>query len=219
MERIELRPVDGVHITTPVDNSSDLLLLDEGLVRRWGIVGSAGEFPVVPCGVALEGSTVDVLRAEHGFSSLVEIHERGASHRVLFDARVTPDGLIADLDRMGIDPATFEAIVLSHGHFDHVMGLEGLARRLGERRMPLLLHPDFWSRRRIASPTRSFALPAPGRAGIQDAGFDIVEGAAPSFLLWTGPCWSPVRWSGPATSRRGSPRTRRGGTGRGCRIR
>lgn len=183
MEQITLRPVDGVHITTLVDNCSDLLLPDEGLVRRWGIVGTAGEFPVVPCGVAESGSTVDVLRAEHGFSSLVEIHDAGTAHRVLFDAGVTPEGLVANLDRLGIDPATFEAVVLSHGHFDHVMGLEGLARRVGVRRLPLVLHPDFWSQRRVASPAGTFDLPTVGRAGLAAAGFEVVEGAAPSFLL------------------------------------
>ena len=44
MQRIRLEPVDGVHVTTIVDNSSDVLLPDEGLVRRWGPVGTAGLF-------------------------------------------------------------------------------------------------------------------------------------------------------------------------------
>jgi len=34
---ISLREVDGVHVTTLMDNSRDVLLPDEGgLVRRWG---------------------------------------------------------------------------------------------------------------------------------------------------------------------------------------
>jgi hypothetical protein len=71
MERIMLEPVDGVEVTTVVDNSSDVLMPDEGLVRRWGPVGTAGEIPVIPTELAEGGKTVDFLRAEHGFSEPV----------------------------------------------------------------------------------------------------------------------------------------------------
>ena len=162
MERITLEPVDGVDVTTVVDNSSDVLMPDEGLVRRWGLVGTAGEIPVIPTELAEGGKTVDFLRAEHGFSALIEVWAGGGRRRVLFDAGITPDGLIGNLDRLAISPDTFEAVVLSHGHFDHVMGLDGLARRLGPRNLPLLLHPDFWTRRRIVTPGGgAWELPMP----------------------------------------------------------
>lgn len=183
MERIPLEPVDAVHVTTLVDNSSDVLLPDEGLVRRWGPVGSAGPLPVIPGELAEGGKTVDFLRAEHGFSALVEVHTGGQRHRVLFDAGITPDGLIGNLDRLAISPDTFEAVVLSHGHFDHVMGLEGVAKRIGPRNLPVLLHPDFWTRRRIVTPGGAFELPVPSRASIEGAGFLVVEDTQPSFLL------------------------------------
>ncbi len=184
METITLTPVDGVDITTVVDNSSDVLMPDEGLVRRWGPVGTAGQIPVIPSEMAEGGKTVDFLRAEHGFSALVEVRAGGRTRRVLFDAGITPDGLIGNLDRLAISPDTFEAVVLSHGHFDHVMGLDGLARRLGRTGMPLLLHPDFWTRRRIVTPGGgAWELPMPSRVGVEGAGFTIVEDRRPSFLL------------------------------------
>jgi 7,8-dihydropterin-6-yl-methyl-4-(beta-D-ribofuranosyl)aminobenzene 5'-phosphate synthase len=181
--QITLRPVAGVRITTLMDNSSDALLPDEGLVRRWGMFGSAGPLPIVPNGMSLDGKSVDFLRAEHGFSALIEVDDDSGRRRVLFDAGVTPDGLIGNLDRLGIEPDTFEAIVFSHGHFDHVMGLDGVARRLGRRNMPVLLHPDFWTRRRIAGPDGAFEFPTPSRSAIEGAGFAVVEDRAPSFLL------------------------------------
>ena len=101
---------------------------------------------------------------------MVEVRVGGRQRRLLFDAGITPDGLIGNLDRLAISPDTFEAIVLSHGHFDHVMGLDGLARRLGARGMPLLLHPDFWTRRRIVTPTGACELPLPSRRGIEGRG-------------------------------------------------
>jgi 7,8-dihydropterin-6-yl-methyl-4-(beta-D-ribofuranosyl)aminobenzene 5'-phosphate synthase len=181
--RISLQPVDGVHVTTLIDNSSDVLLPDEGLVRRWGLAGTAGPLPIIPGGMAGEGRTVDFLRAEHGFSALVEVHAGGRTRRVLFDAGGTPDGLTANLDRLALSPDTFEAIVFSHGHFDHVMGLDGLAHRLGPRNLPVLIHPDFWTRRRVATPNGALELPTPSRAAIEGAGFTIVEDRHPSFLL------------------------------------
>lgn len=172
-----------MHVTTVMDNSCDALLPDVGLVRRWGLAGSAGELPVLPSELALDGSNVDMLRAEHGFSALVEVRHRGRTRRVLFDAGVTPDGVIGNLDRLALSPDTFEAIVLSHGHFDHVVGLQGLAGRLGARRLPIVLHPDFWTRRRLAGPDRSFELPTPSRAAIEGAGFAVIEERQASFLL------------------------------------
>jgi 7,8-dihydropterin-6-yl-methyl-4-(beta-D-ribofuranosyl)aminobenzene 5'-phosphate synthase len=185
MERVTLELVDSVEVTTVVDNSSDVLMPDEGgLVRRWGPVGTAGPIPVIPTEMAEGGKSVDFLRAEHGFSALIEVYRAGRQRRVLFDAGITPDGLIGNLDRMGISPESFEAVVLSHGHFDHVMGLDGLARRLGRTNMPVLLHPDFWTRRRIVTPGGgAWELPMPSRSGIEDAGFAIIEDRQPSFLL------------------------------------
>jgi 7,8-dihydropterin-6-yl-methyl-4-(beta-D-ribofuranosyl)aminobenzene 5'-phosphate synthase len=181
METITLEPVDALRITTLVDNATDALLASGERVRRFGL-GDAAHLPV-PTEMAAGGKTFDALRAEHGFSALVEVSAGGRDRRVLFDTGVTPDGLVANLDRLGLAPDTFEAVVLSHGHFDHVMGLDGLARRLGARHVPLLLHPDFWTQRRLALPNGAFELPLPSRSGIEAAGFAVVEDRQPSLLL------------------------------------
>jgi 7,8-dihydropterin-6-yl-methyl-4-(beta-D-ribofuranosyl)aminobenzene 5'-phosphate synthase len=180
---LNLEPVDRVDVTTLVDNTADMLLPDVGPVRRWGLSGTSGPLPVAPSGVSFGGSTLDFLRAEHGYSALVDVYQGGRMHRVLYDAGVSPFGLVENLDRLGISPHTFQAIVLSHGHFDHVAGIHGLIKRTGVRKLPVLLHPDFWTRRRIASPDRFIDLPTPSRAAIEDAGFALIEDRQPSFLL------------------------------------
>jgi 7,8-dihydropterin-6-yl-methyl-4-(beta-D-ribofuranosyl)aminobenzene 5'-phosphate synthase len=86
--------------------------------------------------------------------------------------------------RLGIDPGEIEVIVLSHGHWDHVTGVEGLVRMLGRTRLPVMIHPEFWNRRRITFPGLEPAeLPATSRASLEEMGFAIVEERQPSFLL------------------------------------
>ena len=179
MQQISLAPVDGVHITTLMDNSSDALLPDDGLVRRWGLAGTAAPLAVMPAELAEEKQCFDFLRAEHGFSAMVEVGGR----RILFDTGISAEGVVSNLDRLAIRPETFETIVFSHGHFDHVMGLNGLAARLGPMRLPVFLHPDFWLRRRLVLPDRTRDFPTPSRSAIEGAGFTIIEERQPSFLL------------------------------------
>ena len=71
---------------------------------------------------------------EHGLSYWIDT----GAHRVLFD---TGQGmaLVPNAVRLGIDLARAEAIVLSHGHFDHVGGLEAALRAAPHA--PLFLHP------------------------------------------------------------------------------
>ena len=56
------------------------------------------------------------------------------------------NGMVENMRRLAIDPAEIEVIVLSHGHWDHVTGMEGLLRLLGSTRLPVMMHPEFWSR-------------------------------------------------------------------------
>lgn len=103
MSVVDLVPVDRVDLTTVVDNSADMLLPDRGLVRRWGLAGTTGPLPVTPGDVAVGGTTLDFLRAEHGYSAVIEIEGNGRTRRVLYDAGVSPDGLVGKLDRLGIE--------------------------------------------------------------------------------------------------------------------
>ena len=106
-------------------------------------------------------------------------------HRLLFDTGITPDGLVENMRRLALDPRDVEAIVLSHGHFDHVGGMDGLVRVLGAANVPVVLHPAAWSRRRLVLPGAAgpVDIAAPSRRGIEGAGFAIVERREPSFLL------------------------------------
>ena len=182
MEAIPLEPVDAVTVTTLVDNVTDLLLVDEGPAKRPPLADAVD--PRVPAIVTEGGLTGDALRAEHGFSCLVTVEKAGRVVRVLFDAGLTPDGLVENMRRLEISPGDIDIVVLSHGHWDHTTGMDGIIRALGRVNVPVLIHPDFWSRRRVAMPGREpVELPSTSRGALQGAGFEIVEQQQPSFLL------------------------------------
>jgi 7,8-dihydropterin-6-yl-methyl-4-(beta-D-ribofuranosyl)aminobenzene 5'-phosphate synthase len=178
---VPLEPVDSVTITTLMDNVTDGLMPDQGPANRPGLRVD----PRVPTATTASGDTADPLVAEHGFAALVTVVKAGREHRFLFDTGVSPDGMVQNMRRLGVDPGSIEAIVCSHGHFDHTGGLDGLIRVLGGRvNLPVLLHPHFWRQRRVLLPGRDpLELPTTSRAALVGAGFDIIEEREPSFLF------------------------------------
>jgi 7,8-dihydropterin-6-yl-methyl-4-(beta-D-ribofuranosyl)aminobenzene 5'-phosphate synthase len=174
--------VDAVTVTTIVDNVVDVFMPDQGPAKRFG----PGELGITRSRASSteEGAVPDAPRAEHGFSALVEITKAGRRHRVLFDAGISPDGVVENMRRLGIDVASIEAIVCSHGHFDHTAGIDGLIKALGWTNLPVIIHPHFWRRRRLVLPGRNpLEVPTTSRAALEDAGFDIIEERQPSFLF------------------------------------
>jgi 7,8-dihydropterin-6-yl-methyl-4-(beta-D-ribofuranosyl)aminobenzene 5'-phosphate synthase len=180
VEVFDLEPVDAVTVTTLIDNSLDMYMPDQGPAHRV----HPQRRPARSCAVMTDREVPDGLIAEHGFSMLVSVAKGGREHRVLFDAGTSPDGVVENMRRLDIDPASIEAIVCSHGHFDHTTGLDGLLRVLGTAGLPVLIHPHFWRRRRTVFPGREpFELPTTSATALREVGFDIIENPRPSFLL------------------------------------
>jgi 7,8-dihydropterin-6-yl-methyl-4-(beta-D-ribofuranosyl)aminobenzene 5'-phosphate synthase len=185
MPQIELEPVDRLRVTLLMDNVTDPLIPDSGPVTRinWA-KALAEQAPHVPALVATEGAVPDALIAEPGFSALVRVEKNGRERTLLFDTGVSPRGMVENMRRLGLSLGDIEVIVLSHGHWDHVTGMEGVANVIGRANLPVLIHPEFWSRRRITFPGLDPAeLPSTSRPALEDAGFEIVEERRPSFLL------------------------------------
>jgi 7,8-dihydropterin-6-yl-methyl-4-(beta-D-ribofuranosyl)aminobenzene 5'-phosphate synthase len=177
---IDLEPVDSVVVTTLMDNVTDQLMPDQGPARRSGF----GSGPRRASRTMADGRVPSALIAEHGFSVLVTVAKDGREHRFLFDTGTSPDGVMRNMHHLDIDPASIEAVVCSHGHFDHTAGIDGLVRSLGQVNMPVLIHPHFWRRRRLVLPGRDpLELPTTSRRALEEAGFDIIEEEQPSFLF------------------------------------
>ncbi len=181
VDAIGLEPVDEVMITTLVDNNSyDALLTDAGPARR----AQRTRFPRVPSPQFEEGETTPGLIAEHGFAALVTIRRGDRNHTVLFDTGVSPNGLADNLERLGLDAGDIEAVVLSHGHFDHAGGFPGLAKLRRRQGLPITVHPLVWTSRRVVPPGQpEWELPVLSRSSLEAEGFEVIERRQPSLLM------------------------------------
>ncbi len=179
VDPITLVPVDELLVTTLVDNVYDALLpADERTHRAPFTVGTAAapQFE--------DGRTAVGLVAEHGFAALVTVRRGATTTSLLFDTGLSPEAMITNADRLGIDLGELQGVVLSHGHFDHAGGLAGLARRRGGSRLPMVVHPLVWTRRRIAVPgTEPDELPTLSPRALDGEGFAVVERRVPSLLV------------------------------------
>jgi 7,8-dihydropterin-6-yl-methyl-4-(beta-D-ribofuranosyl)aminobenzene 5'-phosphate synthase len=65
------------------------------------------------------------LISEFGLSMHVESRSGEVTRQTLVDFGYTPQALTNNAEILGIDPAALDALVLSHGHYDHFGGLVG----------------------------------------------------------------------------------------------
>jgi 7,8-dihydropterin-6-yl-methyl-4-(beta-D-ribofuranosyl)aminobenzene 5'-phosphate synthase len=167
---IPLPEVDELHVSIVMDNTIDVLMSGSDVAKR---------LPLRP-----DAFTRPAARAEHGFSALLDVRRGAASATLLFDTGVSRDGVLHNADLMEIDLREIRAIVLSHGHADHTLGLAGLLQRLGRRGLPLVLHPEAYLERKVVLPTGvEVQIPPPKHADLRRAGVELIEEIGPSLLV------------------------------------
>ncbi|MDQ3167899.1 MAG: MBL fold metallo-hydrolase [Chloroflexota bacterium] len=168
-ERVTLTPVDAVDVTVLVENSIDNFLVDDAFAKR-----PAWKRELLP----------DVLRAEHGLALQLTVHQNGSSQSILYDAGNGRDTAVYNMDVLSLQIKDLRAVVVSHGHPDHMGGMEGLLRRVGRQGMPLILHPDAWKERKLVFPSGfETYLPQPSPQDLGREGVEIVEERGPSMLI------------------------------------
>jgi 7,8-dihydropterin-6-yl-methyl-4-(beta-D-ribofuranosyl)aminobenzene 5'-phosphate synthase len=163
MEQI-LKPADRVEITVLVDNYIDFFVA-----------------PQTPVDIRLPFSPSRHLLAEHGFSCLVRVFTGKKEHAVLLDAGLSRECMAWNARQLGISLLDIEAVVLSHGHIDHIGGLAGLFAGV-RRQVPLITHPDAFLKRRLASPTGVVDIPQLDAVALKKAGADILMRSGTSTL-------------------------------------
>jgi 7,8-dihydropterin-6-yl-methyl-4-(beta-D-ribofuranosyl)aminobenzene 5'-phosphate synthase len=179
VDPIGLEPVDEVAVTTLVDNMFDAFLTGDARTSR--VSFGVGRMPAPQFE---SGETAVGLRAEHGFSALVTVRRGPTTTTLLFDTGLSPDAMVVNAERLGVDLGAIQAVVLSHGHFDHAGGLAGLAGKSGVRSLPMVVHPLVWTNRRLAVAGREPQLmPTLSKRALEGEGLAVIERREPSLLV------------------------------------
>jgi 7,8-dihydropterin-6-yl-methyl-4-(beta-D-ribofuranosyl)aminobenzene 5'-phosphate synthase len=171
-ERVSLEPVDAANVTVLVDNFIDALLPSSEVAQRPQVAYEMWE------------RQREQLIAEHGLSLLLSIERNGHSASLIYDAGLSREAAIHNMDVLEVRLPDLRAIVMSHGHSDHHGGLEGMIRRVGARGMPLVIHPEAWRDRKVIFPTGAeLHLPPPSRQDLDREGVEVTEERQPSLLI------------------------------------
>lgn len=82
---------------------------------------------------------------------LIRVLAEGKSHSILFDTGISPNGVVENSKRMGLDLSEIESIVFSHGHYDHSGGLLSVIKAINRINLPIVVHEDMFTKRGIAN--------------------------------------------------------------------
>lgn len=134
MSELYLQEVDKLEVTVLVDNYTDALLIQStDMVQR----------PKTP--------PPNLPLAEHGFSCLLKVCKGVEEHVVLMDAGVSTTCFFNNARVFNVDLSQVEAVVLSHGHFDHYGALVEFLNK-SAKPIPIVLHPDAFLERSLNIP-------------------------------------------------------------------
>ena len=170
---VALQEADRVEITTIIDNYSDSTLpMSEppsAMIQR--------------APMAIDGKVPsDTLMAEHGLSLLVKVFKNDRQYSLLLDAGWSNRGVLHNIKMLGVDIATIEALVISHGHMDHFGALTEVLNMVSPD-SSLIIHPDAFLPRSISLPSGAMIkMPVLNKALLQKTGARIVITRDPHLL-------------------------------------
>lgn len=173
-KNIPLVEVDEVKISIVMDNTIDAFVTGNKIVHRFDY----SRCPVI----ANDGFST--LVAEHGFSAMIQVKCKDKQGAVLLDTGISPGGILHNMDAMGINISDMEAIILSHGHIDHTMGLPCLVEKSRQHPIPIVAHPDAFLDRKVQMPGGDEVdISAPKLSSAQQKNAVFVNKTDPTLLV------------------------------------
>jgi len=178
---IDLTPVDLLSVQVLVDNVTDALSTNPGNVLS--------EFAchVVAGSPMLSGRAICC--AHHGLSLVLGARVGERTRTVLFDAGPEDYAVARNGEQLRVDFGAVEALVLSHGHWDHGGGMLEAVRRVRAARpdgdLRCYLHPGMFRQRGMTLPG-GHVWPmedVPTQAQYRAAGCEPVVSDRPTLLL------------------------------------
>lgn len=173
-----LLPVSKLHaadtFSVPAVDRLQLTVLIDSTTSVFGAAITRPDLHVVPPPVTADYHTA--FAGQWGYSLLARSFAAGVGRTTLIDFGYTPAALLNNMALLGIAPEMIDAMVLSHGHFDHFGGLDALLESGKVRRgTPLFIGGEeaFCARIRGTDPNGS-SFGAIDRPMIRKAGIELI---------------------------------------------
>ena len=137
-------------------------------------------------GISADRPPGKTLISEFGLSMHAETRRGTETRNVLIDFGFTPEALVNNTNLVGVDPARLDALVLSHGHYDHFGGLAGFLRENNAKlkaKLPIYIGGEeaFCSREWTAPPVRG-DFGALDRKAVEDANLAVNYAEGPALV-------------------------------------
>ncbi|MEK0083929.1 MBL fold metallo-hydrolase [Benzoatithermus flavus] len=133
-----------------------------------------------------EGPPGRTLISEFGLSMHAESRRGDEVRRVLVDYGFTPQALINNVELLDIAPEALDALVLSHGHYDHFGGLAGFLRQNGGRlraKLPFYVGgEECFCAREWTAPPRAGDFGALDRQALEEADVVVTFAEGPALV-------------------------------------
>lgn len=180
---VTLHPIDSVEVHVLVDNVTDNLSSVPSFVEtEFAALGRRRRGNWV-----LGGSCLCC--AAHGLSCLITTRSGSVSRTLLFDTGPEDRVFEQNVSRLGADLALVDAIVLSHGHWDHggamLRALQLVRDRNGGREIPYYAHPDMFRTRALKLPSGTLVPmdDVPSVDALHSHGASVVNTTEPQLVL------------------------------------
>lgn len=181
MKSPELLAVDKLEVQVLVDNVTDSLSTNPDNVQsEWASLSAQGRLQ------SLSGRATCC--AHHGLSLLISVSVAEAKHVLLFDTGPEGATFMRNAGILGVDFSTIEAVVLSHGHWDHAGGLvaaiETISKARSNDRVDCFVHPGMFAERATKRPNGELLKfePIPDLDTLANAGANVVNTREPQSI-------------------------------------
>jgi len=112
------------------------------------------------------------LLGQHGISFLLEARKHDLCRRILVDVGQNSSALLYNMNLLGVQPSTIDALFLTHCHYDHTQGTVEVLKAVGKKGLPVVAHPDTFRPHFIKDPYLRHVgvMPEDSRPKIEEAG-------------------------------------------------